>query len=57
MEKLPPSAQGLETGPLSQVPKRENPNREGAYPPLLRFRLTLGPIIPGAIQGVWVTEG
>jgi len=40
-----------------KIPEGGNPNGEGPRRAPLRFRLTMGPIIPGATQGVWVTEG
>ena len=42
---------------FSQNSEGGNPNGEGPRRAPLRFRLTMGPIIPGATQGVWVTEG
>ena len=39
-----------------KIPKGETRTAKAHGAPL-RFRLTMGPIIPGAIQGVWVTEG
>jgi hypothetical protein len=48
---------GRKTSHLSQNSAGVNPNGEGPHRAPLRFRLTMGPIIPSAAQGVWVTEG